>query len=56
MTPERYYEPVPRGLEIRIAEALERRRRSGDRAMTRVRLAAARGRELASLQCATECP
>jgi putative ATPase len=27
MTPERYYEPVPRGLEIRIAEALERRRR-----------------------------
>ena len=25
---ERYYEPVPRGLEIRIAEALERRRRS----------------------------
>ena len=31
MTPERYYEPVPRGLEIRIAEALERRRRkSGD--------------------------
>jgi putative ATPase len=24
MTPARYYEPVPRGLEIRIAEALER--------------------------------
>jgi len=31
MTPERYYEPVPRGLEIRIAEALERRRKkAGD--------------------------
>jgi hypothetical protein len=24
MTPARYYEPVPRGLEIKIAEALER--------------------------------
>jgi putative ATPase len=30
MTPERYYEPVLRGLEIRIAEALERRRRKPD--------------------------
>jgi hypothetical protein len=26
MEPARYYEPVPRGLEIRIGEALERLR------------------------------
>ena len=26
MPPARYYEPVPRGLEIKIAEALARRR------------------------------
>ena len=31
MPPRQYYRPVPRGLEIKIAEALERRRRSGAR-------------------------
>jgi putative ATPase len=30
MQPERYYEPVPRGLEIKIAEALARRRKPPD--------------------------
>ncbi len=29
MAPARYYEPVPRGLEIKIAEALARRRQKG---------------------------
>jgi putative ATPase len=28
--PRRYYRPVPRGLEIKIAEALERKRKKGD--------------------------
>lgn len=30
MTPKQYYKPVPRGLEIKIGEALERRRRRSE--------------------------